>query len=148
MNFTANDIFIMNEPLEFIKQRPKMFLRNISGVELAMAVVAGACLMTEKPVTVRHKEPWWLVGSEMDWLGSQPGVSIQDFFSRIIPFPEAGPNSMRGEILLAAFAADIVVHGKPDTCVVKGKVLPTDEIWHFIRTNPEWLRVVAFRMGA
>jgi hypothetical protein len=146
MNYTKDDLSLANDTLEYIRKRPKMFVRTISGVELATAIVGGACLLTQKPVTVIHQEPWWIIGSEGDWLETQTGASVQDFFFRIVAFREPGPNSMHGEVLLSAFATDVVTQSVTGSWIVKGTVSPADPVWDFIRTHPEWKRVVAFRL--
>jgi hypothetical protein len=148
MKYTANDLTVLKDPLEYIQKHPQRFLRSVSGVELATAIAGEACLLTSKPVTLIHREPWWVVAGEADWMEATPGVSVSELFARMVPFPEAGPNSMHGEVLLSAFAADIVTQTPREALVIKGTVSPGEEVWRLVRAHPEWQRVVAFRMDA
>lgn len=53
---------------------------------------------------------WWIVGSDVDWLTNVP-CTIAELFRRVVPAPEHGEHSMRGEVLVGAFCSDVSVVG-------------------------------------
>jgi hypothetical protein len=138
MTYTVDDLTVFKDPLEFISKRPNRFLRTVSGVELAAHIVAGASLLTDRPVTLVRKGSWWVVAGEQDWMQVQPGISVNDLFTRIVSFPQAGPNSL----------AEVVTASGEGEQVIKGTISPTADIWQLLKTKPEWKRIVAFRMSA
>ena len=54
---------------------------------------------------------------------------------------------MRPEILLAAFAADVVTLTPKTNSILKGSTSPGAEVGQCIQAHPEWQRVVVFRMN-
>ena len=145
--YTESDIHVLDDPLAVIRKRPGMYVRSnpVSGAELATNLV-GDALLTGGRVTAFQDGAWWVVACDADWMTGEPGLSVDALFSRIVPFPQAGPNSMHNEVLLAAFAHDIVVQGGDSCAVIKGNVPPASEVWAAIKSNQEWKRVVAFRL--
>jgi hypothetical protein len=85
-----------------------------------------------------------LVAAEAEWIGA--GAMAEDVFKRLIAFPEAGPNSVRPEVLLTAFAATVATWHPGGVTVIKGDVSDDHEIWHVAAAHPLWKRLVAFRM--
>ena len=147
MKYTRDDLQVLDDPVEMIRKRPQMFLKKVSGVDLATCVAGTACLTTDNPVTILHKDTWWIVACEDDWMQKEPDVGVDHLFSRMLPLPEAGPNSMRGEILLSAFASDVVTVGAGEARVIKGTVARNADVWCIIQAHPAWKRVVAFRIN-
>jgi hypothetical protein len=148
MTYTANDLTVMDDPLEYIRCSPQRFLRVVNGAELTAAVVAGACLLTDQPVTALRRGPWWIVGSEGDWMQLQHDESVNDLFTRIVPFPQAGRNSMHGEVLVAAFATDIVTANQDGVQTIKGAAPDNQVVREWLMVNPLWNRVLAFRIAS
>jgi hypothetical protein len=140
----------ITDPLPFIRSSPQRFLRQTpaTGHELATALVGDAVLLTRASTTLtRVLDGWWVVGCERDWLASDEAEADPvAAFSRMLPFPEAGPNSMRAEVLIAAFAATAITVGRGDRHVVAGEVEASDPIWTFLEDHSDWKRVVAFKV--
>jgi hypothetical protein len=126
-----------------------MFLRSgqVNGRELAEAILGDALILTDGPVTVLHRGAWWLVVAEEDWMTRQSSGSVDDLFHKIVAFPEAGPNSMHSEVLLTAFAQDVITKDATTLCTIKGCVAEDDEIHGILQSNPRWQRGVAFRLA-
>jgi hypothetical protein len=141
--YTQDDLVILDDPLAFIRKYPQMFLPRVCGRSLAVNLADGALLLSDAPVTVARAGDWWIVAAEADWMG----VSGEDAFTRMSPFPEAGPNSVRPEVLLTAFATHVATWGAPGARVIKGEIHPDSEIRQLAASHPLWKRVVAFRMG-
>jgi hypothetical protein len=89
-------------------------------------------------------ELWWIVSSNVDWM-LHPTIPVADLFERVALAPEHGEHSVRAEVLLNAFATDVVTESAGARTLVKG-VAPED---HLIRAalDAEWVkRFVAFRL--
>jgi hypothetical protein len=144
MNLTTVD------PLDYIRKRPERFLRSgtVTGVELAEILAGDALLLTDAPVTVFRKQGWWIVAGEADWMEGLAGGSVTDLFAHLVPFPQAGVNSMHAEVLLTAFADAVLTATGCAARVIKGTVSQEDAIWEAMKANPRWQRVVAFRLDA
>jgi hypothetical protein len=146
MTYTANDVQIFEDPLAFIRAHPQMFLAEVAAEDLALNLVRGIVLLNNGPVSLAHFDRWWLVAAEADWMSADAGATAEDVFHRLVPFPEAGPNSIRPEVLLTAFATTVVTWHLGRVTVVKGEVSPDDEIERVVAAHPLWKRWVAFRM--
>ncbi len=103
-------------------------------------------LFSGESVTILKKDDWWLVASEFDWIENSGGYSIEEIFSRIIPFPEDGQNSVRGEILLKAFAQDVFTESTSNSTVIKDRISQKIRIWLDTQKNSSLKRIIAFRM--
>jgi hypothetical protein len=147
MKYTEKDLQVFSDPLEFIRQQPERFLFRVCGDELAEHLVGDASILTNRPVTLLRQDCWWIIAGEQDWLTTSPWATEEELFTRIVPFPEAGANSMRAEVLLAAFATDIVTMKQGNPRVIKGAIAADAEIWKSMKSRPEWQRVVAFRLN-
>ena len=55
---------------------------------------------------------------------------------------------MRAEILLMAFAQDVITKGAEGQVVIKGKVEESAKVWRLIDSRPGWKRAVAFRLAS
>jgi hypothetical protein len=83
------------------------------------------------------------------WIGSGRAQIMppEELFSHIVAFPEAGPNSMRAEILLTAFAQQVVTVNANHQSIIKGDVSQANDIWRLLASRPDWKRTVAFRFA-
>jgi hypothetical protein len=68
-------------------------------------------------------------------------------FQQIVPFPEAGANSMRSEILLSAFAEVTITIGPEGCSEIVGHVDRNDPVWAEMKKRKQWRRVIAFRVA-
>jgi hypothetical protein len=139
---------VISDPVSYVRGRPDLFLDpNIPrDIGLVKWLLTDILVLGGQEICVKRYEDWWLVGSSMDWLRPPVGLSLQDMFSRIIPLPQAGDNSMRSEILLAAFCEEVVVLGPDSDLTIKGKSGKIEEIRSFVSTACPLERVVAFRI--
>ena len=82
----------------------------------------GAC-------TIRRSNDWWVIGSDKDWLEAPYyGYSEVELFARIVPAPQHGRNSMRGEILVAAFFRSVWTSRDGHRSCIQGDV-PPEAVW-------------------
>jgi hypothetical protein len=137
------------DAIDYIRQRPERFFRAGSPepVELVTQIVSEVLLLGGSEICTVRSGDWWLISSNMDWLGTHPDYAPEAFFFRIVAFPEAGPNSMRAEILLTAFAQQVVTVSADNQSIIKGNVSQADDIWRLIASRPDWKRTVAFRFA-
>lgn len=140
----------LTDPLPFIRSSPERFLRQTPATshELATSLAGDAVLLTGEPATLtRVQGDWWVVGCEADWLTGTEADPVSAF-SRMLPLPEAGPNSMRAEVLIKAFARTAVTVGAGGRHVVAGDVKNDDPIWTFLENHSEWRRAIAFKIDS
>ena len=132
MSDSADDITWHDDPIELIRSRPAMFLRGGFHAATMAGQLAGDALLTGAgQVIITRFDAWHIVSADMDWLSAQPSCSLspQQAFFHIVVFPEAGPNSMRSEVLLTAFASKVISASLRDRFVVAGDVPAEDEVW-------------------
>jgi len=147
--YSNHDIHVLDDAIAVIRNRPSMYVQSVpvSGAELARNLVGDALMLTQGRVTALQEKSWWIVACDVDWMSKVAGVAVEDLFSRIIPFPQAGANSMHSEVLLTAFAKDVITWDHRGRRSIKGDVAVHDAMSGIIKSDPQWHRVVAFRMS-
>lgn len=90
-----------------------------------------------------HAE-WWVIASDQDWL-RHPDFSVRQLFENVIPAPEHGEHSLRAEVLVNAFAADVFTIAGDEPFVIRGQAPEPDLLTRAV--EPTWCkRLIAFRM--
>jgi hypothetical protein len=139
----------ITDPIEFIRTRPEMYVPegHVPGAILAGRLVADALIGPDQGhhAAARRLNEWWIVGSDWDWVDWYATATVEEYFHRIVPFPNAGPDAIHAEVLLTAFAKDVVTFARSTHWVVRGGVSPTDPIFELPERFPKWRRIVAFR---
>ena len=135
------------DPIEHIRSHPDMYLwgGSASPSDLASRLTADALLLGASRTLVVHTDQWWAVAADVDWLAGAV-VSADALFGRIVPFPQAGVNSMRSEVLLTAFADDVVTWSEGDR---PRRVKGAEADWTVVHAkiaDASWRRVIAFRL--
>ena len=147
MGLSEDDLRIIDS-LVAIRGRPEMYLRGgvASAADLARRVADDAKLLGAQSVEVEELADWWLIGGDRDWckLGRDRPTNPLELFRRAWPFIEAGDNSMRSEILIAAFAKDVFTVSQGILEIVQGAG-PEDELLEKVATG-RWTRVIGFRL--
>jgi hypothetical protein len=134
------------DPIEHLRSRRKMYLPDSGSIPLFLAqrLSNDAMIVGAHSVHLAHDGDWWTVSADFDWLADK-SRTVQDLFSGLIPFPEAGVNSIRSEVLLTAFAQDVVtIDASGNQVVVKGETPPRSG-GNFDTSRP-WARIVRFRL--
>ena len=116
------------DPIAHIRSNREIYLPAIGDVSiyLAQRLSSDAMVLGANEVDVARAGEWWTVSADTDWLAKPCECAVEKLFNQVIPFPQAGPNSMRSEILLTAFARDVVTSNDRETKVIKGSVPATD----------------------
>lgn len=134
------------DPIAAIRARPETFLPGgrTDPATLLLAVAGDVLVGPDRQVVCRRLGAWWVVASDVDWIygAGSPGL---DVFRRVVSFPEAGPNSLHAEILLTAFADQIITFGAGSHAILKGQIPPDDPIFVLRASHPDWNRVIAFQ---
>ena len=132
-------------PLEHIRAHPELYFStgHPDPSELATRLAADALSLNASRTIAIHQGPIWAVAADVDWLASAP-VPIQSLFERIVPFPQSGVNSMRSEVLIAAFAQYVETWCGEEHHLLKGAQRDTLKISSLL--PGEWKRVIIFSL--
>ena len=143
----TNEIDIV-DPREWVRRNPGMFFRGArpDGLQLATWVLADVIETGGGGCRLERTAGWWLLGSDVDWLLS-PGLAVRELFTRVVAEPKRGTHSMRAEILLEVFCADVFTKSQSTEELVKG-VSPELDLLERIFADQWTQRLVAFRLGA
>ena len=118
-----------------------------SGPELTYHLICDVLhLHTHSECTVARSGEWWLVYGSMDWL-KHDTLTVSELFTRIVPALEQGVNSMRGEIIVAAFAADIGTYDGISWTTIQGGNIP-ESIQQCLASMDAIQRAVVFRVDS
>ena len=144
---------IVKSALEAVRSKPEIFIGPNFGKDgvfddrrLAYRLVSDPMTYKYSPITVEHINGWWLVSAKQDWLVKAGSNSISELFNRVVDFPEAGANGIRSEIMLNAFADDVVTYGIDGKIIVKGCESGLADIEFHINSIFVGSRVIAFRI--
>ena len=130
MRYSEEDIVWLDDPVESIRSHPDMYLRGgFNASSMAGRLAGDALMLGALHVTITRSDMWHIISADNDWLSAHPPVEPRETFFQIVRFPEAGVNSMRGEILLTAFASKVISASSHNRFVVKGSVEMNDAIW-------------------
>ena len=136
------------DPIEWVKRNQSLFFPGgkIDVIRLLAYVMGDVLELGGGEYRILHRDAWWLVGSDADWL-AQPGVSVRALFERVVPAPGHGEHSMRAEVLLTAFAEDVFTVSGQEALQIKGQAPEPVVIESALRGG--WSRrLIAFRLRA
>ena len=107
------------DPLAWVRENPGMIFRakRFTPVEAALLIAAGPLANGSRDVRVTRHDGWWIVAADQDWLTPPLDTAV---FERLVPQPEAGPNSLYWEIVLTVHASDLLTATAAQVVVVKG----------------------------
>jgi hypothetical protein len=151
-NFTANDLTLTAPATERIRRDPTRYLgaRLPTPPFMASALVQDALICGCKDVRVQRYDNWTSVSAGEDWiipnLKWERTPTYEEVFRAMIPFPQAGPNSFRSEVLVAAFSTELyVVRGESVTVCIGDA--PPDNIMSRLSPMP-FMVVFRLELGA
>ncbi|WP_181807238.1 hypothetical protein [Streptomyces shenzhenensis] len=104
----------------YLRRNESKFFRSgtYDAVELAGMIATEALILGAENIRIQSDGDWLTVTADRDWLKPYE----RDAFQAILPFPEAGANSMLAEILAVAFSAGVTTGTSGTSEVVKGEV--------------------------
>jgi hypothetical protein len=132
------------DALGWIRSGPQRFFPSgkVEAVYLLAYIMADVLELGRGSLTVRHEGEWWIVGSEIDWLETS-ACSPRELFQRVVAEPGHGEHSMRGEVLVGAFATTIWISLDTQREGVKGDS-PPDAVW---QRTIDLHRAIVFRLA-
>lgn len=146
MNYSEHDLNI-TDAVEAIRRQPELYTGSAEPTA-DMLIGRLACDILEvgdRTVSIGRIGEWWIVASDTDWIDANAPEALRCYFSSIIPFPEVGQNTFHCEVLISAFASDVIVFTPQEEIDLQGESWPG--LAKVRRQHPEWTRGVAFRMG-
>ena len=133
------------DAIAFVTQHPQMFFSEgkVDALRLVSCVMFDVLELGKGECRIVHRDDWWFVTSDIDWLAHD--LPVAELFQRIVPAPQHGVNAMRAEVLVRAFAADVFVASGEHAGVLAGEA-PAEAL---VRSalDSGWARgMVAFRL--
>lgn len=131
------------DPMSWVKSCPRHFFRN----DEPDTMVILAYIMTDilevghGECIIRHVDEWYAIGSDLSWLEHEE-YQLLDMFNHVIPAPAHGEHSMRGEILVNAFARDVAVVGASGSLQIKGNPPPLE----VLKKTEDMEQAIVFRL--
>lgn len=128
--YDASMIRVIDDAVGHIRGHPGMYLPDgwaSPACYLARQLACDAHVLGAACVQSSRSADWWWVAADRDWIADAP-FGIHELFTRIVAFPRAGVNSMRSDVLLTAFAEQVVTVAKGGRDVIRGEVTDTDPI--------------------
>jgi hypothetical protein len=127
--------------LTFVREHPQMFRHLAYDGPLAAACLAeGALTSGAEHVQVGRAGPVHYVAADIDWLTNTGG---RDPFVELVGFPEFGPNAIRPEVVVAAFAKSLATIAGRRARAVVGEMPSVDARFDQYGSG----RVVLFEFG-
>jgi hypothetical protein len=114
VGYGPDDLVIIDDPIEVIRRNPTLYGGDRPrGARLAAAVARDLIQSGDIPVNIDLVAGWWLITCQKDWL-SVDGRDNASHWSRMIPTPHFGPESIRAEVVLTALSRGLLTlsHGK------------------------------------
>ena len=110
------------DPIEAVRRlEAEMFVaRTFDAHEAVGHIVRSALRCGATEVTASVVGGWFCVSSPTDWLIEDGRSVAEAAFQRIVSYRAGGDNSMRPEVLLTAFAKDVVTATADQFRVVAG----------------------------
>jgi hypothetical protein len=114
------------DPLNWVRSQPTRFFNREQpdAVHLLAYIMADTVGLSRGECVIRTVGDWCVIGSNNDWLAHEK-YSELELFRHVVPAPEYGEHSMRGEILVSAFAKDVSVINEGDELVIQGQAPPS-----------------------
>jgi hypothetical protein len=133
------------DPINHIRSNRAMYIPGAGDPSsyLAQRLLSDAMLLGASHVNVHRDGDWYTVAADKDWLANSGAQDVRELFSRVVPFPQAGVNSMRAEVLLSAFARDVITSDESTATPIQGNVQTS--LFPLLAPWP-WARIVRFRV--
>ena len=141
------EISVHDDPVGFVRRNIQMFFPNgpPSAMECATRLVEDALTLGASTVRISVESGFWTVCANENWLFHEE-LDVSALFRRLVPLPEAGPNSFRSEVFLGAFAETIeVLVPERGWTNIRG-LLPTSV--RESATSRGWRAAIAFSFSA
>lgn len=114
------------DSMKWVSSSPERFFRCAapSPTHLLMYIMDDIIELGKGECLIRRASEWFVIGSDLDWLKHEE-YNVLELFNHVVPAPAHGEHSMRGEVLVNAFARDVAVLESGKILQVKGDAPPT-----------------------
>jgi hypothetical protein len=113
------------DALKWVQSRAQQFFGHDrpDAVHLLAYLMADVLELGKGECVIRVLGEWSVIGSDVKWLVHEK-YALRELFSHVVPAPAHGEHSMRGEILLSAFASDVAVLDDGQVLTIQGRPPP------------------------
>ena len=113
----------LTSSVDHVRSNPGMYVGSAGPnlYDLMGAMAADAVCLGAPSVSIVRFDAWFIVESEFDWVLAESRFDLVECFNRIQIFHKHRQNSCRMEIVLNAFAQDVVVMGQEGFTIIKNK---------------------------
>jgi len=134
--------------VEYVQANRKLFLGPTGQPDLrdlAGALVVDALCLNAAPIQVAQIDEWFVVAAEQDWIRAETDLSAYEAFHRVQIFHQRRQNSNRANVMITAFAKEVLTVGPEGLTPIKGDQTTLKHAAAMMeQAYPGW-RVVAFR---
>lgn len=98
--------------LTWTASSPGRFFRSSSpnAIELASHVMCDVLYVGARCFVERVRD-WWVIAADFDWMKHER-YAADELFGRVVAAPYLGVNSMRSEVIVRAFASDVMTFSR------------------------------------
>ncbi|TWT29266.1 hypothetical protein [Blastopirellula retiformator] len=145
--YDKSDLEIVTS-IEHIRERPEMYLAggDVSADALANRLLLDLQSMPTALVVYQQFGDWRILGSDRNWVGDV--AEPHDVFERIVTYHRNQRTSFHAEVLLAAFARDVVLFSGSEPERIQGNAKIPAELIEFTRRYPQLVRCTVFSSEA
>jgi hypothetical protein len=123
--------FEKKDVIEFIRKHPSMYMSMDESPlyeKLLIGIIYDILSLDVYDFSAARKDQWIFIGSNEDWLkkGKFLEGTTKTLFERVFPLVEAGQNNIRHEVVLRAFAKEIVLFGEEGCTHITPNGKPVD----------------------
>lgn len=113
------------DALKWVRSQPTRFFNRPQPEPVALLayIMADVVQLGRGECVIRSVADWYVIGSNASWL-THERYEAAELFRHIVPASEHGQHSMRGEVLVSAFAQDVAVIGPGGVLTVQGETPP------------------------
>jgi hypothetical protein len=134
------------DPLAWVKRNQMRFFPGgqVDVIRLLAYVMSDVLELGRGECRIVQRDGWWFVTSDVDWLAQE--LSVRDLFERVVPAPQHGEHSMRAEVLVNAFAQDVLVFSAGEATEIKGRG-PEGPVIERVVREASMTGMIAFRLS-
>jgi len=134
--------------IEYVRANRTVFLGPTGQPDLrdlAGALVVDALCLNAAPIQIAQIDEWFVVAAEQDWIRAETDLSPYEAFHRVQIFHQHRRNSNRANVMITAFAKEVLTVGPEGLTPIKGDQTTFIDAAAMMERAYPGCRVVAFR---
>ncbi len=126
---------VINDAVGYVRSHPEIFFQSglYNPQEVLLKLVTDAISLGCTPLVIDQCFGFWVISANKNWVDIDNPHGLEKVFSRLTANPKAGQNASRSEVLLNAFAENVIFMNKEQIFFAKGNV--QRDLINQIRTN-------------